>query len=191
MNTKQIAQMCHEVNKAYCDAMGDTSQVSWDDAAEWQKDSAVKGVVYALSNPDVTPESQHDAWLKDKEKAGWIYGEIKDAEAKIHPCIVPYNDLPQVQKAKDYLFRAVVKTAMKKGDFLTDGQKAVGITFNPSKDPEVDQAKQMCADLIDMIFEKSIKIEKASYLSNTIKGESIRSFMIAQMMIVKYLTFQY
>ena len=37
----------------------------------------------------------------------------KDAEKKTHPCIVPYSDLPVVQRAKDYLFREVVHTLAK------------------------------------------------------------------------------
>jgi hypothetical protein len=37
-----------------------------------------------------------------------VYGEVKDAEKKTHPCIVPYKDLPPEQQAKDHLFKAVV-----------------------------------------------------------------------------------
>lgn len=30
----QIAQVCHEVNRAYCQALGDDSQPAWDDAPD-------------------------------------------------------------------------------------------------------------------------------------------------------------
>lgn len=32
MTIEQIARVCHEVNRAYCESMGDTSQVPWEDA---------------------------------------------------------------------------------------------------------------------------------------------------------------
>jgi len=49
-----------------------------------------------------------NAWLEDKKKDGWVYGEVKDAEAKTHPCIVPFEELPEFQKKKDALFCAIV-----------------------------------------------------------------------------------
>ena len=104
-----IARTCHEVNRAYCESIGDTTQVPWGDAEPWQRDSAVRGVEYAFANPDVTPEQQHEAWSQDKLAAGWVYGPVKDTEQKTHPCLVSYADLPKEQQVKDHLFRAVVQ----------------------------------------------------------------------------------
>lgn len=106
----KIARLCHEVNKALCDASGDLSQKHWEEAKQWQRDSAIKGVEYALDNPNATPEDQHEAWMKDKLAAGWKYGPDKDSENKLHPCIIPYDGLPFNQRIKDYSFRAIVKT---------------------------------------------------------------------------------
>jgi len=104
-----IAHVCHEVNRAYCASIGDHSQMPWADAADWQRESAVKGVEFAIGNPDAAPSAQHDAWLADKARDGWKYGPVKNPETKEHPCFVPYDELPQEQKAKDYLFLAVVR----------------------------------------------------------------------------------
>lgn len=103
-----IAQIAHEINRAYCESLGDDSQPSWESAPDWQKDSAVAGVEMHLANPDATPEQSHESWLFHKLADGWVHGEVKDAEAKTHPCCLPYEELPPEQKAKDYLFRAVV-----------------------------------------------------------------------------------
>lgn len=105
---KKIAQVCHEVNKEYCKALGDDSQVSWEDAPEWQKESAMMGVELHLIDPTAGPQASHESWLKQKENDGWKYGPVKDAEKKEHPCFVPYHELPQEQQAKDYIFRAIV-----------------------------------------------------------------------------------
>lgn len=108
INTQQIARIAHEVNRAYCQSIGDDSQPSWDDAPEWQKESALKGVELHLSNPGATPEQSHESWLAQKEADGWKYGPVKNPETKEHPCFLPYAELPAEQKAKDYLFRQVV-----------------------------------------------------------------------------------
>lgn len=109
MDIKKIAFICHETNKAYCDSIGDTSQKHWDEAEEWQRESAIKGVQFALDNPDSQASAQHTAWLTDKIEAGWVYGPIKDASKKEHPCLVPYENLPKEQCIKDHLFRNVVR----------------------------------------------------------------------------------
>lgn len=108
MKTIAIAMMCHAINAAYCQAMGDDSQSTWDDAPDWQKKSAIAGVEMHLANPDATPEQSHEYWYKVKEAEGWKYGEVKDMEKKEHPCFLPYEELPDEQKAKDYLFRTTV-----------------------------------------------------------------------------------
>ena len=104
---ENIAKVCHEVNRAYCVSIGDNSQVSWDEAEQWQKDSAMNGVKFHLEN-DVTPEQSHENWMAEKLADGWAFGTVKDPSRKLHPCIVPYNELPLEQRVKDYLFKAVV-----------------------------------------------------------------------------------
>jgi hypothetical protein len=103
------ARVTHEVNRAYCAAIGDNSQVAWDEAAEWQRESALAGVQSILHGTANSPEEQHAAWMQLKLDEGWVFGETKDAEKKTHPCIVPYAELPAAQKVKDFLFRAVVQ----------------------------------------------------------------------------------
>lgn len=107
MNNQEIARVCHQVNKAYCESLGDTSQPEWEDAPEWQKESAILGVELHQSG-DHGPEASHESWMKQKVDDGWSYGEVKDPAAKTHPCLVPFEDLPQEQQAKDFIFRAVV-----------------------------------------------------------------------------------
>ena len=105
---EQIARVCHAANKEYCSVIGDDSQKSWEQAEQWQRDSAVSGVAFAKSNPLAPASSQHDAWLKDKADSGWTYGSVKDASKKEHPCMVSYDKLPAEQRIKDSLFKAVV-----------------------------------------------------------------------------------
>lgn len=105
----EIARITHEVNRAYCESIGDNSQVAWEQAPGWQRESAFSGVRAVFDGTTRSPEDQHAAWSEQKIADGWQYGEVKDAEAKTHPCLVPYSELPQEQKVKDFLFRAVVE----------------------------------------------------------------------------------
>lgn len=102
-----IARVCHEANRAYCIALGDHSQPSWADAPAWQIDSAVEGVRAHLRYP-LTAEQSHAVWSAHKVETGWVYGPVKDAERKTHPCLVPYDQLPEEQKTKDALFGMIV-----------------------------------------------------------------------------------
>ena len=36
-----IARICHEINRVYCQNSGDDSQVEWEKAPQWQKDSVM------------------------------------------------------------------------------------------------------------------------------------------------------
>jgi hypothetical protein len=105
-----IAKVCHNVNKAYCESIGDNSQPLWKDAPDWQKESAVNGVKFHTENPNSKPSDSHENWMKEKIEQSWVYGKVKDPEKKTHPCIVPYNELPKEQQTKDALFIAVVRS---------------------------------------------------------------------------------
>lgn len=104
-----IAKVCHEVNRAYCEALGDHSQLPWEQAPVWQRQSCVNGVLHHLANPDTSPEESHAVWLKEKLDAGWKYGPLKNETTKEHPCCVPYAELSESSKAKDFIFRAIVR----------------------------------------------------------------------------------
>lgn len=108
-----IAIMCHNMNRAVCIAFGDNSQPDWDDLTDDLKDSTMDGVRFVLENPEATPADQHQNWMDTRIADGWQYGEEKDVENKIHPCLVPYEELPEAQKAKDHIFRATVENMMK------------------------------------------------------------------------------
>lgn len=108
MTKQEIAEIAHEINRAYCEALGDHSVPQWKDAPDWQKSSMINGVIFHFENPDAAPSDSHENWLKQKQEEGWKYGPVKNPETKEHPCFVPYEELPVQQKAKDYLFRQVV-----------------------------------------------------------------------------------
>lgn len=109
---ERIARVCHEANREYCKTIGDNSQAEWKDAPQWQRDSAVQGVMFHLENHrhrvEPNPAASHENWLKQKTEEGWKYGPVKDPAKKEHPCCVPYHQLPVDQRMKDYIFGGIV-----------------------------------------------------------------------------------
>jgi hypothetical protein len=90
--------------------LGDFSQPEWLLAPDWQRTSAINGVQAILTGLVTSPEQSHEAWCREKRATGWRHGSTKDPEAKTHPCLVSYADLPAVQRIKDRLFFAIVAT---------------------------------------------------------------------------------
>ncbi len=108
LSVEEVASLCHEANRSYCNSIGDTSQPSWDDAPEWQKSSARVGVIKHLENPQMTAEQSHESWLEQKRAEDWSYGPVKDPIRRTHPCFLPYSQLPEDQRIKDHIFKSVI-----------------------------------------------------------------------------------
>jgi len=69
---------------------------------------------------------------------------------------------------------------------LSLGEKIVGIKFNPSELSSVDKIKRTFADIID-----SLNYGTATYETEVIKNFAIQQCLIAQMAVVKCLTFDF
>lgn len=69
------------------------------------------------------------------------------------------------------------------------GEQLVGVSFNPSKNPDVDKAKALCAELADLVADNT-REQPVSCSYNLIKGKALGEILSAQMLAVKLLTFQ-
>ena len=107
MQVHDIAQVCHEANRALQRINGEDVGPEWGDAPEWMIASAEDGVTNVLSGAG--PRESHENWMKFRAADGWVYGETKNEALKTHPCMVPYDQLPVEQRIKDYLFHAIVE----------------------------------------------------------------------------------
>ena len=43
----------------------------------------------------------HEVWAQSRMEQGWTYGEERSDALKQHPCLVPYEHLPEIEKAYD------------------------------------------------------------------------------------------
>jgi hypothetical protein len=107
MTPEQIAEVAHEANRAVQRINGETYvDPPWSEASE-ERRARLTAVV--ARGPAGTPRASHEVWFREKLADGWAYGPTRDNEAKIHPCMVPYDDLPESQRAKDALFLGILR----------------------------------------------------------------------------------
>ena len=50
---------------------------------------------------EVMAKNVHEVWAQSRMEQGWTYGEERSDALKQHPCLIPYEELPEVEKAYD------------------------------------------------------------------------------------------
>lgn len=58
-----------------------------------------------------SPEELHGSWMQAYIEMGWVYGEEYDREERVHPDLVPYAQLGQLEQDKDGVFVALCEIA--------------------------------------------------------------------------------
>ena len=58
-----------------------------------------------------SPEELHGSWMQAYFAMGWVYGEKYDREKRVHPDLVPYAKLGQLEQDKDAVFVALCEIA--------------------------------------------------------------------------------
>lgn len=43
----------------------------------------------------------HEVWAQQRLSEGWVYGPMRDNDAKQHPDLIPYEELTEGEKAYD------------------------------------------------------------------------------------------
>ena len=56
---------------------------------------------YLIQLSERIAENVHEVWAKARIDEGWTYGEKRDDIHKKHPCLVPYDELPEEEKEYD------------------------------------------------------------------------------------------
>jgi RyR domain len=108
MNIEQISKFAYSVLSAYSESIGEKQKSDWKDLHSEKKQTFRRGVDAHMSNPDISEEQAHDLWIDEKLTQGWKWGMEKDEKKKEHPNMVPYNELPENQKAKSTIFKSIV-----------------------------------------------------------------------------------
>jgi hypothetical protein len=74
---------------------------------------------------------------------------------------------------------------------MTFGEKLVGLNFNPSGNENVDKAKQLCAELADLVYDNIEYDGERTPIQESLAYSVFSDILKAQMMVVKTLTNKY
>ena len=102
--TELIAQIAHIINNDLRAYFGqEPSRVKLNTSA----------VIESVAQTKLDPEQNWLLWKRTRLNDGWVYGEKYDQDKKVHPNLVEnYEDLPEKEKVKDYVYWAVVKSCV-------------------------------------------------------------------------------
>lgn len=153
---EEVAKVAHEANRG----ISEGTPLSWDDSTDEIRQSAIDGVQAIVNDPTMTPEKSHNNWMRWKESSGWVFGEVKDEEAKTHPCMVPYNELPEDERVKDQVFVDTVKSELMK-------YKAADVSENDIPSPINEQAVPSESEIDETTMALETLLAAADLLENT------------------------
>lgn len=50
---------------------------------------------------EIIAKNVHEVWAQNRISEGWSYGSVRNDEIKQHPCLIPYENLTEVEKDYD------------------------------------------------------------------------------------------
>ena len=65
------------------------------DTSDVQLPEELNGLIEQMS------KNVHEVWAQSRMSQGWTYGEERSDNLKQHPCLIPYEELPEVEKDYD------------------------------------------------------------------------------------------
>lgn len=67
-----------------------------------------------LELAELIAKNTHDVWAESRIADGWSFGKARDDEKKKHPCLIPYEELPESEKEYDRVVSLGVLRLIKK-----------------------------------------------------------------------------
>lgn len=112
MNQYKIAEILHNAISAIPRTDGSVI-VPWDALNGVLKDRAVDTVRCLMTDRmalgvEIPAKELHDIWHANMIDMGWYYGPTYSFEQKLHPSMVPFDELPDDEKIKDAIWSGII-----------------------------------------------------------------------------------
>jgi hypothetical protein len=105
-----IARAVYEAVCLYWELTGHASSPRWEEVSQIQA-ACRHSVKFALRNP--TPGAYHEDWRAAWHSEGWVYGPAYDSARRTSPALVPYEEVPDVDKVKDRIIVNITQALAK------------------------------------------------------------------------------
>lgn len=109
---REIAYLLHTITSVF-DRPDGSVVMTWAELPEEKKVLAQTAVLVIwmrlTAGEDLTPQEAHRIWMIGKLNNGWTHGKEFCDEKKTHPCIVPFEELPPIERLKDELWITLIK----------------------------------------------------------------------------------
>jgi hypothetical protein len=123
MILEEVIYFVYEVNRIVRGCIGQDPGVPFGDLNPGKKTSLRLAVLYAWEHGLLSDEESHNRWTYAKLREGWRWGPVEDLENKIHPNLVPWNELSWKEQLKDRFFRAIVEKTQPPIEEAADGTR--------------------------------------------------------------------
>ena len=50
---------------------------------------------------EMIAKNVHEVWAQNRMNEGWVYGNERSDTLRTHPCLIPYDELPEIEKEYD------------------------------------------------------------------------------------------
>jgi hypothetical protein len=111
LSTEDITRIAYEANMRL-DLLTGSIARPWEDVSADDRLLFEEGVRLHIANPKRTDEEIHTDWMLTMHRAGWRYGSAKDSLLKTHPAMIPFAELPLLEKTKDRLYVSIVSALL-------------------------------------------------------------------------------
>jgi hypothetical protein len=110
LTARDLGRLQHALRREIGRMFGDGSVApDWPDAPPWMHTSSERGALALLAQPDKTAREEHGRWMAEKIAGGWTYGPVRDDARRLHPSIVPFEQLSPGEQLKDIVTVALTR----------------------------------------------------------------------------------
>jgi hypothetical protein len=108
MHIDDLARVAYEAIRALCQTQGVFGDPAWTCATPAERSVVVDAVRFRLQHPGGPVSLRHEGWMRLRTREGWKHGPVVDKWLKTHPLLVPFDQLPVRERAKEALFASIV-----------------------------------------------------------------------------------
>ena len=112
LNTRRAVFVYEAARLAATAAKAPVVPVPWEQREQDFQDQFLRVIERQMGlSRSASPEELHGSWMQAYLDRGWVYGETYDREKRVHPDLVPYIALGQLERDKDAVFVALCDIA--------------------------------------------------------------------------------